>query len=253
MKTNVLVPFIQLENTTQVYLNGRVFEINETEVSEIENITEINLRNAINAFETFEFTSNSINWYNGSATFSYSLNEGTFNHNSMIIEGNTFTDHVLAAGTVRYENKAKAELFESIPSLLQNFVVLDIVACFEGNNNTVDLFKLDQNVYVSRFNTVNRIAKFFKADGADSAIQYVKEQTSQDATEFLSDLLETEEVEAGENQQLIEKYQDVVDFLKDQRGLLAEADKTIEEIKAADSLINGEIREWESKIKALNA
>jgi len=45
----------------------------------------------------------------------------------------------------------------------------------------------------------------------------------------------------------------MINFLKDQRGLLAEADKSIEEIKAADVLINGEIKVWEDKIAEINA
>ena len=45
----------------------------------------------------------------------------------------------------------------------------------------------------------------------------------------------------------------MIAFLKDQRGLLAEADKSIPEIKAADSLINEEIASWETKIAELQA
>ena len=45
----------------------------------------------------------------------------------------------------------------------------------------------------------------------------------------------------------------MIAFLKDQRGLLAEADKSIEEIKAADTLISNEINSWESKIADFNA
>tara|TARA_B110000977_G_scaffold138602_1_gene175995 strand:+ start:52 stop:189 length:138 start_codon:yes stop_codon:yes gene_type:complete len=45
----------------------------------------------------------------------------------------------------------------------------------------------------------------------------------------------------------------MISFLKDQRGLLAEADKSISEIKAADALINEEISVWETKIAELQA
>ena len=45
----------------------------------------------------------------------------------------------------------------------------------------------------------------------------------------------------------------MVAFLKDQRGLLASADKSITEIKAADTLINEEISSWEAKISELQA
>ena len=66
-------------------------------------------------------------------------------------------------------------------------------------------------------------------------------------------MLEGEAKELAETAALIEKYEDMIAFLKDQRGLLAEADKSIEEIKAADTLINTEIKAWEAKIADLQA
>jgi hypothetical protein len=252
MKTNILAPFIKLEESVKFYVNGRVFEMTGSTIEGVETI-EPSLRRAIQAFESFEFTTNSVKWYHGAAKFVYDLSEGVFKHNDMLIEGNTFTDHVLAAGTVRYGSKNIADLFESIPSLLENFIVLDFAASFQNNNINVDLFKVEENVYVSRYNSENKIAKFFKANTANDALELVKESTGQDATKFLAELLEGEAKELAEKSALIEQYEDMISFLKDQRGLLAEADKTIEEIKAADMLINNEINVWESKIEALKA
>jgi predicted nucleic acid-binding Zn-ribbon protein len=66
-------------------------------------------------------------------------------------------------------------------------------------------------------------------------------------------MLEGELAEEAKKSEEIYKYEDMISFLKDQRGLLAEADKSIEEIKEADSLINSEIKSWEEKIEALKA
>lgn len=252
MKTNILAPFIKLEESVKFYLNGRVYEMKGNEMTEVETV-EPALRNAIAAFESFEFTANSIKWYHGANKFIYNIEEGTFNHGSMVIEGNTFTDHVLAAGTVRYGHKNTAELFESLPTLMENFIVLDFAATFENNNITVELFKVDEKVYVSRFNSETRIAKFFEAKNANEALEFVTENTGDDASSFLSELLEGEAKELAEKATLVEKYTDMINFLKDQRGLLAEADKSIEEIKAADTLINSEIKTWEAKIAEINA
>ena len=46
---------------------------------------------------------------------------------------------------------------------------------------------------------------------------------------------------------------DIINFLKDQRGLLAEADKSIEEIRLADNLIESEIARFEEEIAELKA
>ena len=66
-------------------------------------------------------------------------------------------------------------------------------------------------------------------------------------------MLEGEALEIAKISEETTKYEDMISFLKDQRGLLADADKSIEEIKAADALINSEIKLWEDKIEALSA
>lgn len=250
--TNILAPFVNTENGSKFYLNGRVYAMtNEGVMTETEDAT--GLAQAIRAFESFQFTTNAVKWFHGPVKFVYDLNENKFKHNESLIEGNTFTNHVLSAGMVRYEHKATAELFESLPSLVENFIVLDFVSVYENNNIRVELFKVDENVYVSRFNSETRLAKFFKAENANAALEYVKENTDQDATTFLAELLEGEAKELAETAATIAEYQDMIAFLKDQRGLLAEADKTIEEIKEADTLINTEIQNWESKIAELRS
>ena len=252
MNTNILVPFIRLEESSKFYLNGRTFEVLENEIKETE-VVEPQLRKAIAAFESFDFTTNAVKWYHGASKFTYSLEEGTFSQGSMVIEGNPFTTHVLAAGTVRYSDRPTAELFESVPTLLENFIVLDFAASYKGNGITLDLFKLSENVFVSRFNEATRMATFYRANSANEVLEAVSTETGEDATSFLAELLEGEARENANKAALIEKYEDVVAFLKDQRGLIAEADKTIEEIKAADVLINNEISAWETKIADLRA
>lgn len=250
--TNILAPFVNTENGSKFYLNGRVYAMtNEGVMTETEDVT--GLAQAIRAFESFQFTTNAVKWFHGPVKFVYDLNENKFKHNESLIEGNTFTNHVLSAGMVRYEHKATAELFESLPSLVENFIVLDFVSVHENNNIRVELFKVDEKVYVSRFNSETRLAKFFEAANANEALEYVKENTNQDATTFLAELLEGEAKELAETAATIAEYQDMIAFLKDQRGLLAEADKTIEEIKEADTLINTEIQNWENKIAELRS
>ena len=97
------------------------------------------------------------------------------------------------------------------------------------------------------------MATFYRANSANEVLEAVSTETGEDATSFLAELLEGEARENANKAALIEKYEDIVAFLKDQRGLIAEADKTIEEIKAADVLINNEISAWETKIADLRA
>lgn len=251
MKTNILAPFIKTEESFNFYVNGRAFEMKDNNLNLIESFGS-ELRNSIAAFESFEFGSNSIKWFHGPSKFIFDINENKFKHNDSLIEGNTFTNHVMSAGMVRYNEKQKAELFESLPTLLENFIVLDFAATFEGNDNIVDVFKLDEKVYVSRFNTENRIANFFLAENANAAVDYVTEKTGENALSFLSELVEGQAKELADKEAKIAECNEMIAFLKDQRGLLAEADKSIPEIKAADILINEEILNWEAKIVELS-
>jgi hypothetical protein len=253
MTTNILAPFVKIEESFQFYVNGRIFEMNDTEIKEVEGTNNPTLINAINAFESFEFSNDSIKWFHGPSKFIYTLAEGKFQHNTSLIEGNTFTNHVVSAGMVRYNEKPMAELFESLPSLIENFVTLDFAATFEGNNVIVNLFKLNEEVYVSRFNKTNKIAKFFKAKNANEAVDYVKTETGESALSFLKEMVEGQAAELAIKEEKIMTYESMIAFLKDQKGLLATADRNDEAIKEAESLINGEIKSWEDKIAALNA
>lgn len=254
MTTNILAPFAKVEESFQFYVNGRVFEMNDTEIKEVENSTNTNLNNAIRAFESFEFSNNNIKWFHGPSKFSYNLSEGTFHHNTMSIEGNPFSNHVLSAGLVKYNEKQTADLFESLPNIIENFINLDFAASFEGNNITVDLFKINEDVYVSRFNNETRISKFFKAKNANEAAEYVSNETGESANVFLKEMLEGESADIAKNEEEILKLESMISFLKDQKGLLAEeTDRDNEFIKSAESLINSEISECKEKIAGLKA
>jgi hypothetical protein len=252
MTTNILAPFVKLDESFQFYVSGRLFEMNETEIKEVEGTQNSTLINAINAFESFQFTEDSVRWFHGPSKFIYNLAEGIFQHNNSEIIGSTFSNHIMAAGHIRYAEKPIAELFESLPTLLENFVTLDFAATFEGNEVTVNLFVLNEDVYVARFNKANKIAKFFKAKSANEAADYVTSETGESALLFLKEMVEGESAELAIKEEKLATYESMLSFLKDQKGLLANADRNDEAIKEAESLINGEIKVWEDKIAQLD-
>lgn len=253
MKINILAPVLTTESSNQFYLNGRVFEMTGDQITELEKIESSEFAKAISAFESFEFTNENVRWYLGTSRFNYNLAENQFTWGNTQILDESFSKHIFAAGGIRYENLAQAELFESIPSMLENFTILDFAASFEGNDVLVDLMKNEGKVFVARYNKANKISKFFEAKNANEALEYVKEQTGEDATSFLSEMLEGAEAEIAKVNEQVAEMQDIISFLKDQREVISAHDKTIAEIKAADDLINSEIKVWESKIAELKA
>lgn len=248
---NTLAPFVKIEESIQFYLNNRTYEINENNVEIVENPTNSDLLKAISAFESFEFINGTVRWYNGSSKFIYNIEENKFyNHSTEILE--SFSNFALASGLVRYQDRNKAELFENLSTIVENFMVLDFATTYKKGGVTVDLFKLEENLFISRFNEDTKLSKFFSAT-ANEAVEYIKAETSEDASPIVIEMLEGELAENAKKAEEIAKYEDMIAFLKDQRGLLAEADKTIEEIKEADALINSEIKSWEEKIEAVRA
>ena len=240
------------ENLVEFYLHGKSFTANteENTITENETLSE-NLMNLAWALENFQFTNDAITWYKGSSKITYTIEEGKyFLSNTEIIDGN-LTNFLMASGTIKYDESAISESFVNATKNINNYVSLDFIKTVHENNNIVDVMKLGDNVYVSRINETAKIYNFFEAKNANHALDYVNEKTNVDITEFLSDLLEGDAAERATILKSIEEKQDLVFFLKDQRGLLAEADRSIESIRLADALIEGEIERFENDIKEL--
>ena len=104
---------------------------------------------------------------------------------------------------------------------------------------------MDNNRAVYRLNEETKISKFQKML-ADAAIKFVAENTGVDISEQFADLLEESAKRTQMKNEKISILKEMLAFLYDQRGRLAEADRNLPDIKAADNLIETEI----TKVKA---
>lgn len=242
------------ENQIEFYLHGKSFTANTEENTIIEN-EELSseLMSLAWSLENFEFTNENIIWYKGVHRMHFNILERKFYMGNTEVLDENFTEFLMASGVIRYDEKPIAAAFENAANNIDSYIALDFVKTVNENGNLVDVMKLGENVYISRLNETAKIYNFFKANTANSALEYVNEKTNVDVTEFLSELLEGEAAERATTLKTIEVKKDIINFLKDQRGLLAEADKSIEEIKAADALIEGEIAKFETEVEELKA
>ena len=110
--------------------------------------------------------------------------------------------------------------------------------------------RAESNAFVYRVNEETKISKFKKML-ASAAIQYVAENTGADVTEQFSDLLEEANRVLEMKNEKISLYKEMLAFLYDQRGRLAEADRNLPDIKAADNLIETEISKLKEEISIL--
>lgn len=162
------------------------------------------------------------------------------------------TEHAFAMGAIKYQDKGLLNIFEFAGKNFDKFMRLEFLSESAEGNVKVLTMRTENNVFVYRVNESTKIAKFEKML-ADVAIDYVAEQTGADISYMVEDILEAYQVKASERQNKIDMRYEMISFLKDQKGRLAEANKTIPAIKAADLLLDEEINRINGEIETLES
>jgi len=144
-------------------------------------------------------------------------------------------------GYIKYQDKAIMEAFQTAAKNFDTYKVLDFVEESTKDQVTVISMKAESNAFVYRRNEDTKITQFKKLL-ADAAVEYVAEQTGADVTELYSELLESLVERRAVKNEKINLYNEMLSFLHDQVGRLAEADRNLADIKAADNLLKTEIK-----------
>ena len=241
--------FVTESGDSYISLDGKAFLVKENEIVEAE-ITRApgEFRSLVLALNNFKLTNEGLTWYNGISRIKFNRETEKFFVNNSEVLAESLTNHLLASGIVNYSNKAKIQLFEYAAKNINNFVHLDFAQKIEEGNIKCYVMRLNEDFYIYRMNEANKIYKFGKLD-ANAAFDYVKEQTGYEIADMTQELLEGARKEAADKLEKISVLEQMIAFLKDQRGIIAEADKSIEEVKAADTLINSEIKRLEEEIE----
>lgn len=161
------------------------------------------------------------------------------------------TEHSFAMGAIKYEDKQLLNVFEFAAKNFNNYMILDFVTEAVDNGIKIYTMRADNHVYVYRMNEGTKIAKFERML-ADAAIDYVAEETGLDITFMVQDLLESAKVQSRLREKELNLRYEMISFLHDQRGRLAEANKNIPAIKAADVLLSSEIERISEEINGIH-
>lgn len=151
------------------------------------------------------------------------------------------SEAVFSAAYIKYEDKSIFNLLETAAKNFEAYKVLDFVEASTKDQLTVVSMKAENNAFVYRRNEDTKIGKFQKLL-ADAAVEYVAEHTGADVTELYSELLESLVERRAAKNEKINLYNEMISFLHDQVGRLAEADRNLPDIKAADNLLKSEIK-----------
>jgi phenylpyruvate tautomerase PptA (4-oxalocrotonate tautomerase family) len=144
-------------------------------------------------------------------------------------------------GYIKYQDKAIVEAFQTAATNFDTYKVLDFVEESTKDQVTVISMKAENNAFVYRRNEDTKITQFKKLL-ADAAVEYVAEQTGADVTELYAEVLESLVERRTAKNEKINLYNEMLSFLHDQVGRLAEADRNLTDIKAADHLLKSEIK-----------
>lgn len=153
-------------------------------------------------------------------------------------------------GYIKYQDKAILELFQTAAQNFDTFKVLDFLTESKSGQVTVLAMRAENKAYVYRINEDTKLDKFQQLL-ADATVEYVATETGADVTEQFSDLLETASNVTKMKLEKVALYKEMLTFLFDQRGRLAEADRNLPDIKAADNLIETEIKKVQADLKVL--
>lgn len=253
MANTKLSPLFAIENGHIFHVNGKNFSIVEDVIAEAETVP-AEFMALVRALNTFSVTESEIVWHYGKTKISYNLNESKyFVNKTEVATTDSLRNFLFAAGIIRIEESYIAESFAFLAENIDKIVNIDFVESIKEGDIAIDVMRSGDNVFVSRMNEANKIYKFFKATNANSALEYVVEQTGIDHVNLLDDLLEGAAKEAAEIRETIEEKKSLISFLKENKEKLAKADRSITEIKEANDLINSEIAKFESEIKELEA
>lgn len=162
------------------------------------------------------------------------------------------TEHAFAMGAIKYEDKFLLNVFEFAGKNFDKFMRLEFLTEATENNVKILTMRTENNVFVYRLNEGTKIASFQKML-ADAAIEFVAEQTGCDISHMVEDILEAYQAKAIDRQNKIDARYEMISFLKDQKGRLAEANKTLPAIKAADFLLDEEINRINGEIETLES
>ena len=233
--------FVTESGESYIALDGKAFLVGENTITEAE-ITSApgEFRSLVLALNNFTLTNEGLTWFNGINRIRFNRESNNFFVNNSEVLSESLTNHLLSSGIVNYTNKAKIQLFEYAAKNINNFVSLDFAQKIEEGNVKCYVMKLNEDFYVYRINEANKIYKFGKLD-ANAAFDYVKEQTGYEITDMTQELLEGARKEAAEKLERINLLEQMIAFLKDQRGVIAEA----------DTLINSEIKRLEEEVEAI--
>ena len=172
--------------------------------------------------------------------------------NNREVAMDSLAEGAFASGLIEYNHKPILSKFEFAAKNFNTFNTAENVVEITEEGVTTTVIKSNEKAYIYRNNKEAKITKLEELS-AVGTIDYIAETTGEDISDLFAEVIESQNsLKAKIDARLQETYE-MVAFLKDQRNVLADANKNIPEIKEADSLINSEILKLEKVVHVLES
>jgi hypothetical protein len=209
--------------------------------------------------ENFKFNSNEIVYFKGNNSIKIELSEnGTgFKYNDVAVpikEANDIRNFLISNGSFGMNDSAELDMVVKAFENISTFTELDFVQSIRSrvhNGVVVNVIRVNEDIYINRVNPYMNTNETVKATTADDAISLVKEYVNYDIKSTLVNLLESEAQEAIIKEALTASLFDKITFLKEQRSVLSNQDRSFEFIAAADNLLISEIEKLEKELNSI--
>jgi len=182
--------------------------------------------------------------------YSYNAKENQVYVNNRKVSPDSLAENMFASGLINYSDKTILNIFENVVKHFNKFAVAESLVEIVDGTTTTSVIRHNSNAIVFKNNTANKITEF-NSFSALKTIEYLEEKTGEDVSFMFNDILEAKSKLQEKIDSKIEETRELISFLKDQRNILADANKNIPEIKEADNLIRTEISNFEQVISIL--
>jgi len=256
----VYSPMMEIDGNNAFYLYGKVYSIKENQLIELDpnTVTALYLT-LIAVTENFKFNANTMTYFKGNNSINITLSEaGTsfkFNDKDVEVkESNDIRNFLLSNGSFGVNDGEELDMVVKAFENVDSFIELDFVQSIHSRMHKgiiVNVIKVNEDVYVNRVNPYMNTNETIKASTATDAIGLVKEYVNYDIKTTIIDLLEDEAKKLAVLEMKKDSLFDKIAFLKEQRSVLANQDKTITYIAEADNLLASEIEKFEKELNEL--
>ena len=172
--------------------------------------------------------------------------------NNREVAMDSLTEGAFASGLIEYAHKPILSKFEFAAKNFNAFNTAENVVEITEEGVTTTVIKANEKAFIYRNNKEAKITKLDELS-AIGTIDYIAETTGEDISDLFTEVIESQNSLKVKIDARLQETYEMVAFLKDQRNVLADANKNIPEIKEADSLINSEILKLEHVAQVLES